>query len=566
MNIVVQLIRKGWVDATRGDVTVHVRGQAHLGDEYLDTQALAERFLAVALQSSNPPNLQSSKLPALVSSLNGNWAAVVHTSSSAFLAVDHIRSIQLLYSQEGEDFYVFDDVNDFRKKRSLELDETFVHEYLSSGFVWRGDTIFKKVKSVKAGELIEVDSRGILHTDYHVPYPNLGKISCDEQTLIAKIEETFKRATRRLLESVNGRRIVVPLSGGYDSRLLVNYLHKVGCNNVLCYTYGRKGNQDSSCSEQVAKALGYEWHFVECTDTDERELFASDEFRSYSSFACNGDNTPIKQEFLPIKRLKDHGVLKDSDVIVPGHCFDIYAGSAISRANFFWCMPSQIYGNTSAMMFAEGAYSRTIRDLRKYVHENRKAANADAYEIFSRRENITKVIYNAVRAYEWFGFDWRMPLTDMEVTNLWLEIPWRLRYGRVWFKTEVAPRLWVKELRDIPFNGYGYCVAKEHPLHERVCEYIKDHIPYFVVRMLRGGRSIKYSSVSVSAKRLWDMPCVKERVDFLVNYLNSVGLCSAAARIAYNTLEKFRGGGSRVLCVLSGLSDSLRKELDGITA
>ena len=54
MNISVNLIRKGWVDATRDDVTVHVRGQAHLGDEYLDTQTLANRFLATALQPSNP--------------------------------------------------------------------------------------------------------------------------------------------------------------------------------------------------------------------------------------------------------------------------------------------------------------------------------------------------------------------------------------------------------------------------------------------------------------------------------------------------------------------------------
>ena len=42
MNISVNLIRKGWVDATRDDVTVHARGRAHLGDEYLDTQTLAQ--------------------------------------------------------------------------------------------------------------------------------------------------------------------------------------------------------------------------------------------------------------------------------------------------------------------------------------------------------------------------------------------------------------------------------------------------------------------------------------------------------------------------------------------
>lgn len=37
MQIVVQLVRKGWKSASQNGVTVHVRGQAHLGDEYLDT-------------------------------------------------------------------------------------------------------------------------------------------------------------------------------------------------------------------------------------------------------------------------------------------------------------------------------------------------------------------------------------------------------------------------------------------------------------------------------------------------------------------------------------------------
>lgn len=49
MNIFVDLIRKGWFTAGTLGVNVHVRGQAHLGDDYLDSRSLAESFSSVQM-------------------------------------------------------------------------------------------------------------------------------------------------------------------------------------------------------------------------------------------------------------------------------------------------------------------------------------------------------------------------------------------------------------------------------------------------------------------------------------------------------------------------------------
>jgi asparagine synthase (glutamine-hydrolysing) len=58
---------------------------------------------------------------------------------------------------------------------------------------------------------------------------------------------------------------VVPLSGGLDSRIIVAMLKRLGVEDVICFTYGKKGNREAEISRQVAEALGYRWYFVEYT-------------------------------------------------------------------------------------------------------------------------------------------------------------------------------------------------------------------------------------------------------------------------------------------------------------
>lgn len=100
MRFEVRLVRKGWEKIASGNEIAWVRGQAHLGDEYLNTAALAERFANVAAKGG------IEGLDGLVSQLNGCWAAVVVCGDNVCLAVDHLRAIQLLYEQ-------YCDINDY---------------------------------------------------------------------------------------------------------------------------------------------------------------------------------------------------------------------------------------------------------------------------------------------------------------------------------------------------------------------------------------------------------------------------------------------------------------------
>ena len=47
---------------------------------------------------------------------------------------------------------------------------------------------------------------------------------------------------------------------------------------------------------------------------------------------------------------------------------------------------------------------------------------ADTFECWDCQERQAKFIVNSVRAYEFFGFEWRLPLFDAELMDFWSRI------------------------------------------------------------------------------------------------------------------------------------------------
>ena len=494
MNITVNLIRKGWKSASQNGVTVYVRGQAHLGDEYLDTKALAERFLAVALQPPRLPNLQSSSLSALVTSLNGNWAAVVHTSSSAFLAVDHIRSIQLLYSQEGEVFYVFDDVNDFRKGRKLEIDEDGAHEYLSCGRVYSNRTLYKNVYSLQAAEWVSVGQWGkeICSTRYWKFVPAANSLVKENEELFQRVDTTFIRMIRRLIESIGGRKIVVPLSGGYDSRTIVSYLHRVGYRDVLCYSYGDSPDSgQAGVSREIAKRLGYDWHFTKYDYAEQAEAVNAPEMKDYLLYASNGVSYAFFQEYFALKDMLRRGMLKGDEVIVPGYSLDFPAGSCIMKRVRAFNLPSELMGFDKCC-FQIGEWRRSYKSVCRLLEENLDVTGNRFYETCLWQEQSAKAIDNSVCQFEWLGFDWRLPEWDREVLELWLSFPERMRYGRRYF-ISIFDRLADPAIRGVkPFAEMNGMQSVKHAISTRL-PYVLQYAHHF---LLKRGRCAKVSPMS----------------------------------------------------------------------
>src|SRR5690606_36729019 len=110
-------------------------------------------------------------------------------------------------------------------------------------------------------------------------------------------DEIFMRVFKRMIDSKpNRHNWIISLSGGYDSRIVVNYLDKLGVKNVICYTYGMNNNIQSEISRQVAETLGYKWYFVDYREWVPRMQVDSivDE---YIRFGLNGNPVAHLQDF-----------------------------------------------------------------------------------------------------------------------------------------------------------------------------------------------------------------------------------------------------------------------------
>lgn len=445
MQTKVQLIRNGWSECCFNNIQTYVRGQAHVADKYYDTGALAEYLCGKT----------GDALIAFIKELNGTWAVVQidNVNETAFLAVDHLRSIQLLYKQDPETgiLSVFDDITHFAKENSLEFDEDCLHEYLSSGYIYYNRTLYKDVFSLQAAEYVMFDKDMKMTSERYWRYiPNINKKISADDALVKRIDDVFCASMKRLRESVGDRRIVVPLSGGYDSRLIVNYLYKAGFKKVLCYTYGTPGNGEATCSKAVASRLGYEWHFVETSPEAEQTLRFDERLRDYYLYMANGTNRPCFQEYTALKTLKDRGIVSSEDIVVPGYYFDYLAGSHVVSRIYRWnvCTETYIWENN---FFPRGAVQRTLRAIRKGFNEQSDLTPYQFCEGWSWQERLAKFIVNNVRCFEYLGFEWRLPVCDFELFRLWLSIPYELRHERHYFK-QIFPRLIVPELEEVPFH------------------------------------------------------------------------------------------------------------------
>jgi asparagine synthase (glutamine-hydrolysing) len=347
------------------------------------------------------------------------------------------------------------------------MDGPSAEEFLVSGFVYGPATLHPKVQAVQAGELVRIAGGGEIERRRHFSF------NCDrhqdpelrlDRPTFEKIDRLLLRAFERMVASVPDiGRWVVPLSGGYDSRLVVSYLHRLGLKNVVCFSYGRAGNAESEISRQIAAAFGYEWHFVEYDRDGWSRLLSDPAMQDAIRRAHNGSSLPILHYFRCVRELGERGLVGPGDVFVPGHTFDFIRGKQL------WAEAVELgAGSISAAgrlirrrhasywpdESAQDEIQQRIEKLIEQESESVRGASAAAImEWFNWQERQAKYIVNSVRIYENFGYRWRLPLWDGDIVHWWMTVPYEHRLNDHLFCAAYEAVLGPAELREIPIFG-----------------------------------------------------------------------------------------------------------------
>jgi len=440
-----------WTEISTDGVTCWLKGTFFYENKLLPNVDVVRLFSSV-LEDSHTDH---DSLKTLLLTLNGNFALALETPRYIFCTVDRVRSIPLFYAVNGDEALFSDDANHLRDRLDPPFNEENGAEFLVTGYVTGPDTLFDGISQLQAGEYLVYDKAdGSLITQFYHRFWHENFFSDSEEELLNRLDEVFVRVFQRLIESTKGRQIVVPLSGGLDSRIIVAMLKRLGAEDVICFTYGKKGNREAEISRQVAEALGYRWYFVGYTRERLYDSYHSDGMQRYLEYGGNLVSLPVIQDFLAVKVLKDEGKIRGDAVFVPGHSGDMLAGSHIpldynqpQTYTFEKFLEDSLkkhynlwkWDKTELGSLFEGKIRKSAGDIS--VHDNESCANA--IELFNFNERQAKFIVNSVRVYEFFGYQWRIPLWDAELIDFFSNVNLEQRIQQKLYVSYVRHKLFI---------------------------------------------------------------------------------------------------------------------------
>lgn len=439
------------VETDHCSLVVHGRGYAFDGDTLLRDASLVGHVAAVCAAAADP----EIAFRELITRLNGAWALVLRIDGEAILgAVDRSRAVPLLYRGGAEDV-----VFSATLPPLLELpgprpriDDSAAAELLLSGYVSGHRTIYRDIYSVEAGQVVRFDladlSQGPRRDFYFVYYP---AETTDQPAaeLVDELEAIVRSMFRRHARAFANRPAVLPLSGGFDSRLIGYMLRQEGVTDIDCYTYGVRSNPQVELARRVAEALGFKWTFQEYNRNVWADAVGSTDFPEYLHYAFRGNGSPHLQDFAALRAFTSGRTMADRPYFLPGHVGDAWANEfAVRDMREKGSHPPSEYHSPFVSLLDNDAVSTIVyRHLNLWPLTERQRGADTFSSVFGRiadnlsaypstrsgdmwkmiewvlRSRTAHWINNSCRAFEFFGGDSFLCLGDYEMMDFFRKLP-----------------------------------------------------------------------------------------------------------------------------------------------
>jgi len=390
----------------------------------------------------------------VAAALPGHFACVCATGAGHAAVVDGVRSYPLFYCPGGGASFTPDPRELTAAGLGGAVDEISLLEMLLAGYVTGGGTVYTGVRQLGPGEVATHPAGGAVRiARYYTFFPRALRAD-DEAALVRALGEATDAIFARTVAEVAGRPVLVPLSGGLDSRLVLSKLVEHGCPDVRAFSYGPPGNGEAAIARRVADRLGVPWFFLPSTRRAARAAFVSPERRHYWARADGLATVPNMQEFLVFKLLFDAGRLEPGTVVLNGQSGDFTSGGHIPQALMepgarMDHLLERLIAKHYALWpnLAQGAGFEAVRarigarvqDLCGEAWPGMPHGAAYAFDAWEWAERQSRYVVNQQRVYDFFGLDWMLPLWDREYLALWRDVPasWMLgqRLYKTWLRT-----------------------------------------------------------------------------------------------------------------------------------
>lgn len=355
----------------------------------------------------------------------------------------------------------------------LDLNHVIFHpeglcNYLEYGYSVFGQTIVDEIKILEPNMHAYVDSNGKLVIEkVDDPFEKLlGKQSNATDAL-----EYMQFVINEWVDSQE-KEIIVPTSGGFDSRLLNSLIQNK--EKVKAYSYGISTNQDESYesvyASKLCEILGIPWE----------QIYLS-EYEKYINewealYGCSTHAHGMYQmEFY--KKISN----KSKGSVLSGFLGDGWAGNwRIEEVE----SPTELrkltrtYGAFSDSTSCKLKCRHELRD--KYWEENKYKMKDENWRILEGLRNKTVLLSYLLRVPEHEGFDVWTPFLDINVVEKIINLDWREKERRKWevdyFREKglLIGELNLKCDKDNCLDSYACHVAPPKPLDRKVMSELFD--------------------------------------------------------------------------------------------
>ena len=352
---------------------------------------------------------------------NGMFAVVIEQADGLMAATDRLRRYPLFYNNKGE----LSDTPHALNPRG-EWDEVALAFYRASGAVLPGHTLLKDIHQLPPASVATYTSAGWTVT----PYASYLCALSEQQTATTEqLDKVMVSAYRRLIESVDGRQIVVPLTAGNDSRLILCMLRRMNYTNVICYTVDGPDGNEYDGAHQAAEQLGYPHYKIDMRQDEVRALCYADrdDFERYYRYVGTLTNFCWLYDYVAIRWLQAQHLLDDDAVFVPGHSGDTFSGSHLVKADL---QPNATVRDAVRRMMYIGNEYEVQLVVRKVLREYFSAMMQAGYPVYSAYQNWVVQhrqahnILSSVRVYDYCGYEVRLPLWDNVLYDLFAHLPY----------------------------------------------------------------------------------------------------------------------------------------------
>jgi asparagine synthase (glutamine-hydrolysing) len=411
----------------------------------------------------------------LLTQLKGHFSFVFFWNDNVFASVDRVCSIPVYYLENELQIAVSNNATLLKEFASLDVKSLLrssVIEIAMSGYTIGDKTLYRGLNQLTAGECLLV-RQNRLEKYFYYTYSPWRVNNCSKHHLKTQLTDCLVETFTDLIESVEGRQIVVPLSAGNDSRLVASGLKHLGYKNVVCFSYGSYNHFESRTSRTIAEKLGYPWVHVPLTRKSQKTFFKSRIFEDYCIKTDSLASTIYLQDVSAVAYLKDNNLISKDAVFVNGNTGDFISGGHVPKSlkeeslspddfikvfDSSWDDFLDKHFTLWGVLRSEKNDSNIKDNLNALLlqRETPDIQNVEQihgfFECLEYLGRQSKYIVNMQRSYDYHGFSWRIPLWSDQMLGFWEGVPRVYKINQNLYKDVLRENNWGGVWRDLPVN------------------------------------------------------------------------------------------------------------------